>query len=96
MKTLIFNLLLSLASGNDVHVAEDYRWVLDEINTEVAMDMTDLDVKVKIFDATGNLVKEISKTDYLANKLSTADRQLVRKSSLMFEYLGDSYLLMEN
>ena len=78
--------------------SEDYSWVLEELNNQ-ATEMTmasAVDSKVKIFDAAGNLVKEILKADFEENSMETSEYKLVAKSAFMFDYLGDSYFLLEN
>lgn len=99
MKILLLNLLMNVAtSATDVREVEDYSWVLDELNAEVTelSIAAELDEKVKIFDATGNLVKEILKTDFFENNLEGAEYAIISKSAHMFDYLGDSYFLLED
>ena len=99
MKILLLNLMMnvSLHTGETTD-NEDYTWVLDELNTESA-DMLiagELESKVKIFDATGNLVQEISKADFDENNMDNSEYKLMEKSAFMFDYLGDSYFLLED
>ncbi len=98
MKILLINLLMSVSiHANETDAAEDYTWVLDELNAETAeMAMTELgESKVKIFDSAGNLVREISKTDFDENTMENSEYRLMAKSAFMFDYLGDSYFLLE-
>lgn len=98
MKILLLNLLMSVATQATENNSEDYSWVLKELNnqtSEVAMAGA-IDNKVKIFDAAGNLVKEILKADFEDNKMEKSEYKLVSKSAFMFDYLGDSYFLLEN
>lgn len=95
MKTLLFNLLLSLASGPEATVADDFRGALHETSIEWTTDVTAvMDSKVKIFDEAGNLLMEVNRADL--ETLSADDRKLVAKSAFMFDYLGDSYFMLEN
>jgi hypothetical protein len=94
MKTLLFNLLLSLASPQDAVVADDYRGALDESTVEWTTERTPAaDSKVRIFDIAGNLVKEITVAEM--ETLCADDRRLVVQSSFMFDYQGDSYFLLD-
>ena len=98
MKILLLNLLMnvSLHTG-ETEAAEDYTWVLDEMNAEQIemISSQDLETKVKVFDAEGNLVQEILKADYDENNMSSSEYKLLSKSAFMFDYLGDSYFLLE-
>ena len=98
MKILLLNLLMSVATqATETNGSEDYSWVLQELNkqtTEVTMAGA-VDNKVKIFDAAGNLVKEILKVDFEENKMKTSEYKIIAKSAFMFDYLGDSYFLLE-
>lgn len=99
MKILLLNLLMNVATGaTDVREVEDYNWILDELNNEmVTLSVAvELDEKVKIFDKAGNLISEILKTDFDENKLENAQYKLLTKSAHMFDYLGDSYFLLED
>jgi len=98
MKILLLNLLMSVSvHANETDVVEDYSWVLDELNAETAeMVITEFaERKVKIFDAAGNLVKEILKADFDENTMNNSEYGLLAKSAFMFNYLGDSYFLLE-
>lgn len=99
MKILLLNLLMSVAtSATDVNEVEDYSWVLNELNADVTelSVAAQVDEKVKIFDKAGNLVKEILKTDFLENKMERVEIKLITNSAHMFDYLGDSYFLLED
>ena len=99
MKILLLNLLMSVATtATDAKEVEDYNWLLDELNAEVTtLTVTaDLDEKVKIFDETGNLISEILKSDFDENNLNMAEYKLLANSAHMFDYLGDSYFLLED
>ena len=99
MKILLLNLLMSVSiHANDTYAVEDYTWVLNELNAEAAeMVLTGMaESKVKIFDATGNLIKEILKADFDENTMDNSEYRLMAKSAFMFNYLGDSYYLLED
>jgi hypothetical protein len=53
------------------------------------------DSKVKIFDAAGNLVMEILRSNFEDNKMEKSEYKLIAKSAFMFDYLGDAYYLLE-
>ena len=98
MKILLLNLMMSVSiHANETDATEDYTWVLDELNAEAAeMVLTNIEEsKVKIFDATGNLVQEILKADFDENNMNNSEYRLIAKSAFMFDYLGDSYFLLE-
>jgi len=98
MKILLLNLLMSVSiHANETGAVEDYSWVLDELNAEAAeMVITEIaENKVKIFDAAGNLIKEILKADFDENTMDNSEYRLMAKSAFMFSYLGDSYFLLE-
>lgn len=98
MKILLLNLLMNVATvSTEVNEVEDYNWLLDELNAEVATlaEATKIVGSVKIFDNAGNLVSEISKTDFDENKLNSAEYKILAQSAHMFDYLGDSYFLLE-
>ncbi len=98
MKILFLNLLMSLTTPtSDMYTVEDYDWVLQELNSESAMTMvaSEIEAKVKVFDAAGNLVKEILKKDFNENNMETSEYKVLSASAFMFEYLGDSYFLLE-
>jgi hypothetical protein len=83
--------------ATEMNGSEDYSWVLQELNdqtTEMSMVKT-LESKVKIFDAAGNLVREILKADFEENAMENSEYKVIAKSVFMFEYLGDSYFLLE-
>lgn len=97
MKILLLNLLMSVATqATETNGTEDYSWVLQELEqtTEVTM-VANADSKVKIFDAAGNLVKEILRTNFEENKMDKTEYKLIAKSAFMFDYLGDAYYLLE-
>jgi hypothetical protein len=98
MKILLLNLLMSVATqATEMNGTEDYSWVLQELN-EQATDMTmvkSIESKVKIFDAAGNLVREILKADFEENQMENSEYRIIAKSAFMFDYLGDSYFLLE-
>ena len=98
MKILLLNLLMSVSIHvNETDAVEDYSWVLDELNAEAA-EMVIAEIaenKVKIFDASGNLVREILKADFDENTMENSEYRLMAKSEFMFSYLGDSYFLLE-
>ena len=99
MKILLLNLLMSVTTGvTDATEAEDYSWVLDELNKEIAaaVVVNETEEMVKIFDANGNLVEEITKMNFLENNLENGERKVMLKSAHMFDYLGDSYFLLED
>jgi len=98
MKILLLNLLMSVATqATETNGTEDYSWVLQELDvqtTEMTM-VANTDSKVKIFDAAGNLVKEILRTNFEENKMDKTEYKLIAKSAFMFDYLGDAYYLLE-
>lgn len=98
MKILLLNLLMNLATNAEVmNGTEDYSWVLQSMedqNVEVSMAGT-IENKVKIFDQAGNLVKEILRADFENNQMERSDYKLLAKSAFMFDYLGDSYFLLD-
>lgn len=99
MKILLLNLLMSISiHANETDVVEDYTWVLDELNAKAAeMVLTSIEkYKVNIFDVEGNLVKEILKADFDENTMDNSEYRLLAKSVFMFDYLGDSYFLLED
>ncbi|MCP4460027.1 MAG: hypothetical protein GY816_18690 [Cytophagales bacterium] len=99
MKILLLNLMMSVSiHANETNAVDDYTWVLDELNAEATeMVMTNFDEsKVKIFDAAGNLMKEILKSDFDENSMNNSEYRLIAKSAFMFDYLGDSYFLLED
>ena len=98
MKILLLNLLMNVAVGaTETPGTEDYKWLLDEMNMEMATLTVaiDLDEKVKIFDNSGNLVEEILKTDLNDSNVENSEYKVLSKSAHMFDYLGDSYYLLE-
>lgn len=98
MKILLLNLLMNVATGTgDMAVVDDYNWLLDEMNAEVTTvtQVTNITEMVKIFDKAGNLVTEISKADFDENNMNGSQFKLLSKSAHMFDYLGDSYFLLE-
>ena len=99
MKILLLNFLVTIAThSTEMGDVEDYTWVLDELNaetTEMTVSST-FESKVKIFDVSGNLVKEILKSDIEDNNLESAEYKIVAQSAFMFDYLGDSYFLLED
>ena len=99
MKILLLNLLMNVATGaTDVNGTEDYNWILDELNSDAVelSVMSEIKEKVKIFDASGNLIQEILKTDFNDNKMNSNEFKLMSQSAHMFDYLGDSYFLLED
>ena len=99
MKILLLNLLMNVSlHTSDTEATEDYTWVLDELNAEQTelVASQDLESMVNVFDADGNLVKEILKADYDENNMTTSEYKTLSKSAFMFDYLGDSYFLLED
>jgi len=98
MKILLLNLLLNVANTGDATTPENYQWLIDELNQDATvMTLTaNIENKVKFFDEAGNLVQEISKTDFEENNMNDSEIKLVSKSVFMFDYLGDSYFLLED
>lgn len=99
MKILLLNLLMNVATGTaDVNEAQDFNWILEELTAEVVelTTVASVDEKVKIFDQAGNLIEEIMKVDFDENKLDKAQYRILLNSAHMFDYLGDSYFLLED
>lgn len=99
MKILLLNLLISVTTGvTDATEIEDYSWVLDELNKEVtSMTVTEnVEEMIKVFDTKGNLIEEILKTDFLENDMENVEHKIMLKSAHMFDYLGDSYFILED
>lgn len=98
MKILFLNLLMSIATETSLHETENYDWVLEELNAESIEMMagTEIEAKVKVFDAAGNLVKVILKRDFNENDMSASEHKVLSTSAFMFDYLGDSYFLLED
>ena len=99
MKILLLNLLMNVAtSATEVNETQDFNWILNELNAEVAelAIAANVNEKVKIFDQAGNLIQEILRTDFDENKLNNAQYKVLLKSAHMFDYLGDSYFLLED
>lgn len=91
MKIYFLNLLLSVAFGNEANTTADYASILDELNANEIVVGVDTDSMIKIFDVDGNLV-----TQFLNSAIQEAgNRELVAKSEVMFEYLGDVYYLLD-
>ena len=65
-------------------------WVSDELNERAAeMIIADLEEsRVKIFDAAGNLVDEISKAGFDKNTMKNSEYRLMAKSAFIFNYLA--------
>ena len=99
MKILLLNLLMSVTTSvTDATETEDYSWVLDELNTEIPAIsiMTEVDEMIKVFDSEGNLIDEILKADFLENNMEHVEHKVMLKSAHMFDYLGDSYFILED
>ncbi len=98
MKILLLNLLMSLSLGTDSNtVSKDYAWItedraIEEINLTITENITEM---VKIMDAKGNVVREITKADFTTNNMEVSDYKMLSSSSHMFDYLGDAYYLLE-
>jgi hypothetical protein len=92
MKILFINLLFNVAFGIEAPATADYSWVIEELNASTEMVMVEtIPSKVKVFDASGNLVTEFCKSE----NLNKNERGILAKSALMYEYLGDSYYLLD-
>ncbi len=99
MKILFLNLLMSFTTPtSDSYTVGDFDWVLRELNSEsiLVMATDEIEAKVKIFDAAGNLIKEILKKDFNENDMKISEYKVLTASEFMFEYLGDSYFLLED
>ncbi|MEQ9229617.1 MAG: hypothetical protein RIF46_02975 [Cyclobacteriaceae bacterium] len=98
MKILLINLLMTLSLGTEANSTnEDFTLMaqdnaMEEINLMITEQVAE---KVKIMDANGNVVREISKTDYNTNNMEANDYKMLSSSSHMFDYLGDAYYLLE-
>ncbi|MEP1095040.1 MAG: hypothetical protein ABJG78_08005 [Cyclobacteriaceae bacterium] len=51
--------------------------------------------KVKVYDYTGNLLKEMAAEDVANNQISIADYFVLDNSGFAFKYLGDYYYLRD-
>ncbi|NND63469.1 MAG: hypothetical protein HKN48_09780 [Flavobacteriaceae bacterium] len=77
---------------------ENYNWLVEDSafeEIELIIDES-FKAKVKIMDANGNVIKEILKADFNTNNMEVSDYKMLSGSSHMFDYLGDTYYLLEN
>jgi hypothetical protein len=91
MKIFFLNLLMNVALGTEAPASADYNWVIAEMDATSVVMTTEAENKVKVFDASGNLVKEFTKSE----NLNKAEREVMAQSELMYEYLGDAYYLLD-
>ena len=98
MKILLINLLLSYSAySTDIDGTTELGYNVEELLAEIENPVMTMKTqqKVKIVDAEGNVVREILKSSFDMNEMSADEHMTISQSSYMFEYLGDSYYLMD-
>lgn len=96
MKTFLLGLIMSIGmDGNENKVAEDFSWVLEEMNAdpEIALEALLTENKIRIYDLNGNLLEQYSQEQFISNELTLPELKEIIDSEFLFDYQGDSYYL---
>lgn len=95
MNAFTLGLLMSVSISNGESKVEDYSWVLEEMNVEVAL-VSDLQLPqntIKVFDREWNMVGQYVEEQFVNNELPLPDLKEIQESEYLFSVQGDSYYL---
>lgn len=98
IKTLFIGLVVFVGATDSSSIkTEDYSWVLDEMNNEMALfaGLNLAENNIRIFDLDGNLVGQYSEEAFVTNELPVSDIRLILNSDFLFESGGESYYLKD-
>jgi hypothetical protein len=68
--------------------------ISEQLNPDLAMQLHPEEVfeeKVKIYDYSGNLLKEFNVSEVATNQITVSDYMLLDASDFAFDYMGDYY-----